>query len=1036
MIRLFTYIIFIALISGLKINGQSGQISIDRVTLMPDEPTPYNMRDWKQVAINYDRFVYDLELSGQFLPLISIEASGNNYPERATFGLHTYVGTNNPEGKEAINILPSLVGATLVDIDKSNQNGNNWILMAQDFFNKKNNQNLYLNGTSSKSGNDWWYDMMPNIYFYQLYELYPNMGGEANEQFSLVSENMIAAVKSMGGAANPWEVPYMNYRAWKFETMEPLAAGVPEPEAAGAFSWLLYHAYKETGNEEYRLGAEWAMEFLSGLDGNPSYELQLPYGTYVAAKMNAELGTNYDIEKMVNWSFDRGNLRGWGTIVDSWSGIDASGLVGESESSTDYAFQLNGVQQAAALVPMVRYDKRFARDISKWLLNLANANRLFYKGFLPSTLQDGSEWLDANDPNAVIGHESIREIYNGLSPFATGDAVNGGWAATNLALYGTSSIGYLGGLIEKTNVDKVLKIDLLKTDFFRQAAYPTYLYFNPFSTSIEVDFNTGSVTSDIYDPLKEAFIMEGVSGAVSLVIDPKSAVMPVICPAAGVISYDKNRMLVNDVIVDFDQHVNAYINGPRIKALAPETKTVMIGEMVKIFSTVEYEGDLENLTYKWSLDEIGISDSGSEIEILSEEIGEVEIRLIISDQEGNVDTAFTSIDLVPEIIAAPEIIAIEKSSDYGSLGSSVTLKCVASNTNGGVLEYNWEVSSGSIVIDEAEAVWQLPTESGIYSFSVTVTNESELTASKSESFLVKDFSGQVGELIAYYPLDGNGNDQSGNELNGDIIGAVSTSGINGENNTAYYFNGESHYMIVDSDPLLNFSNGITLSAWIQPFSLPARESFIVSHGSWQNRWKASIIPEQKVRWTINSQNGIRDIDSQTILKVDSFYHITATYDQEFLILYINGEIESYTALSGDIRKTDLPFFLAQSLPDQQDYNFNGVLDEVRIYDFAVTPEGAKSLFETGVLSSINYTALAGNIAVNPNPVSDHLIVEIRNEIKVDLVRIVNQMGQELNQININSNHVTIPFYHYSPGVYFLSFSNDEKQVAMKKIIKN
>lgn len=82
-----------------------------------------------------------------------------------------------------------------------------------------------------------------------------------------------------------------------YQTQQPLKVGVPEPEAAGAYAWLLYHAYKTTENRNYLQSAEWAMEFLDEWTQNPSYELQLPYGTYIAAKMNAELGTNYDIEE-------------------------------------------------------------------------------------------------------------------------------------------------------------------------------------------------------------------------------------------------------------------------------------------------------------------------------------------------------------------------------------------------------------------------------------------------------------------------------------------------------------------------------------------------------------------------------------------------------------------------------------------------------------------------------------------------------------------------------------------------------------------
>ncbi|MBK9105455.1 MAG: hypothetical protein IPL92_13050 [Saprospiraceae bacterium] len=134
------------------------------------------MRDWKSVATAYDSFVYDEQKSGEHLPLVFVKASGTNYPQRATFGLDTYVGTYSNNNGEGINVLPSLVGASLAGIDKTNQYGRNWILMSQDYFNKGNGEFLYLNNIGGHSGSDWWYDMMPNIYFYQLYDLYGRIG--------------------------------------------------------------------------------------------------------------------------------------------------------------------------------------------------------------------------------------------------------------------------------------------------------------------------------------------------------------------------------------------------------------------------------------------------------------------------------------------------------------------------------------------------------------------------------------------------------------------------------------------------------------------------------------------------------------------------------------------------------------------------------------------------------------------------------------------------------------------------------------------
>ena len=39
----------------LTTRGKSGKsITFDRIELMPNMPAPYEMRDWKQVAIGYD----------------------------------------------------------------------------------------------------------------------------------------------------------------------------------------------------------------------------------------------------------------------------------------------------------------------------------------------------------------------------------------------------------------------------------------------------------------------------------------------------------------------------------------------------------------------------------------------------------------------------------------------------------------------------------------------------------------------------------------------------------------------------------------------------------------------------------------------------------------------------------------------------------------------------------------------------------------------------------------------------------------------
>lgn len=1012
--------------------AQSGQIAIPRVDMMPNQPSPYDMRDWKTAAFNYDSFVYDINLTGQYLPLTTIIPAGVNYPQNQSFRQHTYVGTNSPLGNESINVLPSLVGASLVGIDKSNQFGKNWVLMSQDFFNKNNGENLYLNNPATTSGNDWWYDMMPNVYFYQLYDLYPNMGGDADYQFTAIADRFATAVGQMGGDDAPWQPAYMNYRAWKFKSGEPNTTSVPEPEAAGPFAWVLYNAWKESQNPDYLKAAEWSMEFLDEWTSNPSYELQLPYGTLTAAKMNAELGTEYDIEKMINWSFDKGELRGWGTIVGTWGGLNVSGLIGEANDvGNDYAFQMNGYQQAAALVPMVRYDKRFAHAIGKWVLNLANASRLYFSNYLPANKQDSEAWSDAHDPNHAIGYEALKQVYQGNSPYATGDAINGGWAATNLALYGTSSIGYLGAIVEQTNVDKILKINVLATDFYNDDAYPTYLYYNSYSTAKNVQLDAGTASVDIYEALSEQFTHQNVNGTVSFVIPPNSAIMVTLCPAGGAVTYDKNKMLVDGVVVDFRQSQVPFTYSPRFKALAAANSPVEINATTTLYATIS-DADSDQFTYQWSASVGSISGAGEQVSFTAPaSTGEATIQCIVSDPQGNSDSSTLQLPIVLEINEAPQILEIHKDTPYTSPNGSIQLTAIASDPDLDPLTYIWSTTGGTIVGTGASVQWNAPISEGIYQVTVQVADDQGLSAQTTTSLLVKTFTASSGNIIADYPFNGNPNDVSGNNLHGQVNGASLTADVFGQPQRAYYFNGGSQNISVPNNPILNFQDGITASCWFKPAALPEKESFILSHGSWQGRWKISISPDRRLRWTVNTMSTIGDLDATFPLALDSFYHLAVTYTNGFMAMYVNGVLHSYKTLNGQIRQTSAPFLMGQMLPGETGYNFNGTIDDVKIYDYALTPDAVAELYQqdaTAVGEAVSEARKS--MLLQPNPVTDLLNITapfVLKQLRVTDVagRVVwekNDMVSSIIELNVNT---------WQSGIYFANGVGEKGVVSAK-----
>ena len=132
------------------------QIGIPRIEKMPNLPEPYKMLDWHEKAMAFDKVVYDFTLKGDYRPFIWLDDSRHNMPQQ-TYGLYTVIGDlrqgpgKNTEYHEALCSLGSLMGAGLVGIDKTKQNGHNYVKMAQNYFNSDNNWNIVMNNTNPSS---------------------------------------------------------------------------------------------------------------------------------------------------------------------------------------------------------------------------------------------------------------------------------------------------------------------------------------------------------------------------------------------------------------------------------------------------------------------------------------------------------------------------------------------------------------------------------------------------------------------------------------------------------------------------------------------------------------------------------------------------------------------------------------------------------------------------------------------------------------------------------------------------------------------
>ena len=1012
------------------------QISIPRVDKMPDIPQPFKMRNWRQVARQYDKLVFNLNASGQYLPLASVFNNTTNYPDHPGLTIQSYVGTNSLPGKEAINVIPAVVGATLVGIDKANQYGYNWPLLCEEYFNRRPAENVYLNGPVASSGHDWWYETMPNVFFYQLNYFYPHTG-DFDHQVTTLADRWLEAVKAMGGSTTPWHKPYMNYRAFNLETMTPLKIGVKEPEAAGAIGWILYQAFEITGNNKYRIGAELSLDFLSSWGENPSYEIQLPYGVYIAARMNAEQGTEYNIEKMINWCFDRGNLRGWGVITGNWGGKDIDGLIGEvNTSNPDYVFNMNSLEQVGALVPTVRYDDRFATTIAKWVLNVANASRFYYSEFLPDNMQDNKAWTTKYDTNSVIAYEALREKNTG--PYGTGDAMKGGWAHTNLGLYGSSHVGILGAIIKKTNVEGILQLDLLATDYYHNAAYPTYLYYNPYATSRKVELNLNKSAFDIYDAVSNQVILKNVTGIVQIDIPAKSSVMAVIIPANSKIVYHLNHASVNNVIIDYNTRKKVLNYPPRIIALTAKDSVVVVTKTITFYCTAK-DRETTHLKYAWIVDGKPYESDDTLVWEAPADTGTVKVICKVTDAGGLTNADTLAIRVVKRINKPPVIEKIKADDRILAPNSSTSVTCFASDPNGDTLTYSWKASEGQIKGTGKVITFVAPGKAADIYLVCTVTNGENISTTDSLLVLIRDPNqGQTGKLVAYYEFSDNANDLTGNGHNGLVTNCIYVDDMQGVEKKAIQFNVSSSKVIVPNDEALNFQKGLTVSFWIKINRFFDHESYLVSHGNWISRWKISLTNEH-IRFTINGSNGIIDIDSKTKLDTKKWYHVVGLYNGEDGLVFIDGALDGYKPFDGLINKTTYDLVLGQSLPDQLGFNFNGTMYKLRIYNYGISYKKVKELYNSGLTSVVENQVATNQLVVYPNPSNDVIHIHFTNSPNQEfLISIYSMSGVLLNksEANTGSNGLLETRFNtqnLQSGIYWVQVRNKHK-IATKSFI--
>jgi hypothetical protein len=212
-------------------------------------------------------------------------------------------------------------------------------------------------------------------------------------------------------------------------------------------------------------------------------------------------------------------------------------------------------------------------------------------------------------------------------------------------------------------------------------------------------------------------------------------------------------------------------------------------------------------------------------------------------------------------------------------------------------------------------------------------------------------------LVAYYPFNGNANDESGNGNHGTVYGATLTTDRFGNANSAYSFDGENDYIKASADNLPTAER--TVSLWFYANTVNNEPGLLGYGGNGYNTrtsWLMGLnICNDQSNYHMSchwDRNRIDYYYSQE--PIGNWYHWVVTTSVHGTKMYINSKEEasninfvSDTAVNGK----DLAFGVVVSEDGNAPYTdncwnfFNGKLDEIRIYNRALSTQEIQQLYE-------------------------------------------------------------------------------------------
>ncbi|MCK9393357.1 MAG: LamG domain-containing protein [Candidatus Paceibacterota bacterium] len=170
------------------------------------------------------------------------------------------------------------------------------------------------------------------------------------------------------------------------------------------------------------------------------------------------------------------------------------------------------------------------------------------------------------------------------------------------------------------------------------------------------------------------------------------------------------------------------------------------------------------------------------------------------------------------------------------------------------------------------------------------------------------------------------------------------------------FDGTDDFISFDSDDTLNMTDALTISFWVKRLGRVGEDNIIVSKddANSNRQYVVYFTNNNTIKFTIFGSSANTAIISSTVFSsLNQWIYVTATYKYvsdgtSIMDLYVNGEKDStqITNAVGPINTSSTPLIIGDDGETTLNKTLRGVIDDVRIYDVALTTAQVKKEYFT------------------------------------------------------------------------------------------